>query len=84
MLVKQRDAMILCRANVEVTGATRLYRAASVWTAGFGLPMQNHSPCRQRRLFLIALFINSVVYFGMKSLPSFIFGSKGSARLIFP
>ena len=24
----------LYRANVEVTGAARLYRAASVWTAG--------------------------------------------------
>ncbi len=23
-----------CRFNVEVTGAARLYRAASVWTAG--------------------------------------------------
>jgi hypothetical protein len=23
-------------ANVEVTGAARLYRAASVWTAGLG------------------------------------------------
>ena len=25
------------RANVEVTGAARLYRAASVWTAGLEL-----------------------------------------------
>ena len=24
------------QANVEVTGAARLYRAASVWTAGLG------------------------------------------------
>ena len=24
------------RTNVEVTGAARLYRAASVWTAGLG------------------------------------------------
>ncbi len=24
-------------SNVEVTGAARLYRAASVWTAGLGL-----------------------------------------------
>jgi hypothetical protein len=24
------------RPNVEVTGAARLYRAASVWTAGLG------------------------------------------------
>ena len=27
--------------NVKVTGAARLYRAASVWTAGLGLPFQS-------------------------------------------
>jgi hypothetical protein len=28
---------LLMTPNVEVTGAARLYRAASVWTAGLGL-----------------------------------------------
>ena len=29
--------MCLSKSNVEVTGAARLYRAASVWTAGLGI-----------------------------------------------
>ena len=29
--------MVVISANVEVTGAARLYRAASVWTAGLAL-----------------------------------------------
>ena len=31
------------RPNVEVTGAARLYRAASVWTAGLGSGMNSLS-----------------------------------------
>ena len=38
-------------ANVEVTGAARLYRAASVWTAGLGLFTAQvlSTPARPRR-----------------------------------
>jgi len=31
------DASLSEMANVEVTGAARLYRAASVWTAGLAV-----------------------------------------------
>ena len=32
--------LLFMGANVEVTGAARLYRAASVWTAGLGVGYQ--------------------------------------------
>ena len=41
------DRALVVRANVEVTGAARLYRAASVWTAGLGT--------RLRFVFLVDL-----------------------------
>jgi hypothetical protein len=36
-MTKRRVSETHGAPNVEVTGASRLYRAASVWTAGLGL-----------------------------------------------
>jgi hypothetical protein len=35
--LEAKDTRHVLTANVEVTGAARLYRVASVWTAGLGI-----------------------------------------------
>ena len=40
-LARNDGACVTEKGNVEVTGAARLYRAASVWTAGLGLGHQH-------------------------------------------
>ena len=49
--------------NVEVTGAARLYRAASVWTAGLGIAAKV-----SRKTFKFLEFLQEIPDFGGKQL----------------
>ena len=51
------------QANVEVTGAARLYRAASVWTAGLGIAAKV-----SRKTFKFLEFLQEIPDFGGKQL----------------
>jgi len=40
--------VVMNKPNVEVTGAARLYRAASLWTAGLGLALNGNANPKQK------------------------------------